>query len=259
MKIGGYQMPVSSEIFENVHNIKKAIDWAVGESVDVLLTPECALSGYAWRAQHALDHRLKYLPGALSEVVGYANEKNIDLVLGTGIYEDDTFEFAENKKWFNQQRFYSKGEVIHKHNKILLTFDEPYDRGSELTTFIYKDRITCGLICNDLWACGFQVPNDAGRLAKEMYNKGVQLCFLSSSAPKISNDPDYFYTWNKIHVESYSRQGKYVIAVADNCNSQTGSYYSGKTGAPSGIMDPIKGWVTLTASNNEQYFSWHWE
>jgi len=258
MNIGGVQIPVSSEVYENFISIKKAIDWASENSVDILLTPECALTGYAWAPIHALDHRLKKLQGYLDQLVAYSVEKKVDLALGTAIYEDDTFVYGKDKNWVNQLRIYEAGELVYKHNKIMLTHDEPYTAGEKVSVFNYKGRITAGLICNDLWVCGFQRPGDAGKLAKEMEDHGVQLCFLASSAPKLSSDPDYFYTWSDIHVQTYSRQGGYVIVVADNCNSQHGAIYSGKTGAPSGIMDPLKGWVAKTPDNGLQYYNWTW-
>lgn len=258
MIIGGCQLPLSSEVYVNFINIKKAIDWASENNVELLLTPECALTGYAWKPLHALDHRLKNLQSYLNQLIEYSVEKKVDLALGTAIYEDDSFVYEENKQWFNQLRVYVEGKLVHVHSKIMLTHDEPYTAGSELKTFMYKGRVTAGLICNDLWVCGFQRPGDAGKLAKEMYDHGVQLCLLASSAPKLSSDPDYFYNWSDIHVQTYSRQGGYVIAVADNCNSQHGSPYSGKTGTPSGIMDPLKGWVAKTPTAGLQYYSWDW-
>lgn len=259
MIIGGVQLPVKWEAFDNITAIKKAIDWASENGVELLLTPECALTGYAWRPEIGTKHRLKGLQEGLNELIAYSAEKKVDLALGTAIYDDGTFEYGEEKKWLNQLRVYASGELIHTHTKIMTTPDEPYTAGTELTTFMYKGRHVAGLICNDLWVCGFQRCGDAGKLAKELRDKGVSLCLLASSAPKIATDPDYFYTWSDIHVQTYSRQGGYVIAVSDNAYGQPGSWFEGKCGSPSGIMDPIKGWVTKTPDNGLQYYKWDWK
>jgi len=259
MKVGGCQIPVSSDIGQNVITLKAAIDWAANDGVDIFLTPECALSGYLWQAENATDHRLNKLPTALETVVSYAKEKDIDLVLGTGIYEDDSFEYSPNKKWYNQLRFYVGGELVHKHNKILTTIDEPYDPGTTLDIFEYQGIKTAGLICNDLWVCGFQSPGDAGRLARELKDKEVRLLFVGANAPKMPSDPDYFYAWSDINIQTYSRQGHYAIAISESSSLQNGIPYTGKVGTPSGIMDSVRGWVAKTADNSTHYYSYEWK
>lgn len=256
MKVGGCQLPISADIGQNIITIKNAIDWAANDGVDIFLTPECALSGYLWRPENSTDHRLKKLPEALATIVAHAKSKNVDLALGTGIYEDDSFEYAPNKKWHNQLRFYVAGELVHKHNKILTTIDEPYYPGTTLDIFEYKGIKSAGLICNDLWICGFQSPGDAGRLARELKNKEVKLCFVAANAPKMPSDPDYFYAWSDINIQTYSRQGNYAIIVSENYNLQNGTSYSGKAGTPSGIMDSIKGWVAKTPDTGLHYYSY---
>lgn len=46
MKIGAYQFAVTSEIKENLENIKKAILSAAEKGIKLLIFPECALTGY---------------------------------------------------------------------------------------------------------------------------------------------------------------------------------------------------------------------
>ena len=46
MRIGAAQIPVTNNVQENYKNIIDACDWAVTNNLDLLLTPECALSGY---------------------------------------------------------------------------------------------------------------------------------------------------------------------------------------------------------------------
>lgn len=258
MKVSGCQLPVSMEIAENVRLIKQAIDRAADDASDILLTPECALSGYLWRAETALDHRLKKLQPALDAVVDHAVNRGVDLALGTAVYEDHSFEYQADKKWYNQLRFYVGGQLIHCHNKIMLTVDEPYSPGTDLKSFDYKGIKTAGLICNDLWVCGFQRPGDAGLLARQLRDQGVRLCFLAANTPKMPSDPDYFYAWSDVHLQTYSRQGLYSIAVADNCNLQNGVPYKGRAGTPCGVMDSAKGWVVKTPDSGLQYYSYEW-
>ena len=46
MRIGAAQIPVTTNVEDNLKNILEACDWAVKNKIDYLLTPECALSGY---------------------------------------------------------------------------------------------------------------------------------------------------------------------------------------------------------------------
>ena len=46
MKIGAYQFAVTNNIKHNVEIIRKAITQAAQEGVDLLVFPECALTGY---------------------------------------------------------------------------------------------------------------------------------------------------------------------------------------------------------------------
>ena len=46
MKIGAYQFPVTGNITENMSRILAAVDQAVREGVELLIFPECAVTGY---------------------------------------------------------------------------------------------------------------------------------------------------------------------------------------------------------------------
>ena len=46
MKIAAYQFAVSGNINDNIETIKKAIVEASGQKVELIVFPECSLSGY---------------------------------------------------------------------------------------------------------------------------------------------------------------------------------------------------------------------
>ena len=255
MKIGGCQIPVTRDIKKNADEIKKAIDWAASQGVDMLLTPECSLSGYVWAALAPTDPDVITLARELGSVVKYAKEKGVDIASGTS----GGGMCKTGPAWYNQLKFYVDGELVHTHNKMMLTKDEPYYPGEELKTFVYKGIVCAGLICNDLWVCGYQRPGDAGKLAGLMAEQKVQLCFLAAYAPRIPHDPDYFYTWSDIHIQTYSRQAGYTIAVVDSATQQDGSEYNNKTGTPSGIFEggpEGRGWLVKTDPSGTQYYSY---
>jgi predicted amidohydrolase len=255
MRVGGCQIPVTRDVQLNISEIKKAIDWANANSVELLVTPECALSGYLWMPNGFMDQRIVEVAKAMKEVVSYAKDMKVDLVLGTSAFDNT----LEGQKYYNQARVYVDGELVHKHNKIITTHDELYAKGEELKTFLYKGVKTAVLICNDYWACGFQDPGQAGRLPKQLADENVKLCLLPANAPRIIEDPDYYYRWNEIHVESYSRQGGFAVVVADNCYQQWGEEYNSTTGCPSGVFNGIVGWGAKTPKQGTHYFTYDLE
>ena len=58
----GCQIPVTRDIEKNIKEIKKAIDWAKDNFVEIIATPECALSGYMWKPDSVDDPRLSLVP-----------------------------------------------------------------------------------------------------------------------------------------------------------------------------------------------------
>ena len=48
IRIAGAQIPINDHSIQyNVNEIKKALDWAADNDVDIIQTPEASLSGYA--------------------------------------------------------------------------------------------------------------------------------------------------------------------------------------------------------------------
>ena len=141
--VSGAQIPVTKDIKSNVKTIERAIDYAISENADILLTPEGSLSGYT----HEFDTQAAV--EALDHVTQKARKANLGLALGTCFVE------PENQKCYNQIRFYKPdGEYLGFHSKTLtcgsLT-DPPkgeinYFTVSPLKTFDYNGIQIGGLI-----------------------------------------------------------------------------------------------------------------
>jgi len=69
VRFAGAQIPCSKILKNNVQTIKTAIDWAVDNQVDYLITPEGSLSGYI------KDFDVPELVDALTEIEQYAANK----------------------------------------------------------------------------------------------------------------------------------------------------------------------------------------
>ncbi|PCJ57463.1 MAG: hypothetical protein COA79_15645 [Planctomycetota bacterium] len=77
MIVSGKKNPVSNDIELNKKNVISAIQQAIAEKSEILLTPEGCLSGYT----HQFNQ--KELIQALEEVLQEAKKNSIGLALGT--------------------------------------------------------------------------------------------------------------------------------------------------------------------------------
>ena len=107
IRVCGAQLPVTTNIDENLAVIKDAIDYAADQKADILLTPEGSLSGYT------PNFDSDKVEIALKIIVDYACTKNLGLALGTCFYE--------GKNCSNEIRFYDKGgNLLGYHTKTLV-------------------------------------------------------------------------------------------------------------------------------------------
>lgn len=92
MRIGAYQFPVTGDLTRNLDKIKHGVALACREGVQLLLLPECALTGYPPRDvpnPAAVDFR--QVDGACREIAGFAASHGLFIVLGTMTRRDDHF------------------------------------------------------------------------------------------------------------------------------------------------------------------------
>jgi len=229
LTIGGCQIPVTNDISKNLIEIKKAIDWASDNNVNILGTPECALSGYMWYPENSDDQRVSDIVNTLEEIKQYSKLKNVDIILGTAFYND-------NNKWANTQKFIVEGHVVHTHYKTVV-FEDFYEPGTGSYSIDYKGIKIAGLICNDYWANPFKWPDATGQLVKSLFEQKTQIVFVSANVPKHISE-DLFYRWHNMCVEFFSKMGDWITVVCDSPYLMNGEPYDGWTGVQSGIVGP---------------------
>jgi predicted amidohydrolase len=84
MKIGAYQFPVTGDISENLHFLRKAVGLAKAEGVRLLAFCECALTGYPpEKVESAAAMDLEALDRALSELRDLASSSGMYLLTGS--------------------------------------------------------------------------------------------------------------------------------------------------------------------------------
>lgn len=249
LRVAGAQIPVSGDIRRNVDAINRAIDFAVREKAEILLTPEGSLSGY----------RADFDPGAVSSalesVISRARSVNLGLALGACFVEDDNLRY-------NQIRFYSpEGEYLGFHSKILrcASLEDPskgeiahYSQTS-LRTFKIRGITVGGLICNDLWANPECTPMPDPHLTQELAGMGAKIIFHAVNGGRDSSDFSY-HVGRKYHETNLimrARAGGIWIVTADNCFPEDVA-----CSAPSGVLQPDGNWAVKAEEKGEQFFTY---
>lgn len=254
IRIAGAQIPVTSNVSENIQTIKNSIDWAVENKCDYLVTPEGSLSGYVLPPEVVAETNLLTAPvndevvNALREIESYAKDK-IGLCLGTLWIENQYWGICKR----DQIRFYSKsGNLLGASSKTftmnnldvdILAHDvvkegiPAFPLGNENYTFNVS-----GLICNDMWGDAWSDHKNLAWSAHQNFNmrrnetKRLLHLFVHVVNGGRGNEHDeLFEQWHESHLRMLSYVTQTPIISVDNCNTIDGKTYEGRTSSPSGV------------------------
>lgn len=143
----GQWSPVLGRVEPNLRALEGAVDQALRQEADLLVTPELGLTGYLLRdltpevALDLSDPRLEVL-GGLS--------RRLPLVAGF-------VERGEDGQNYNAAGYWADGRLVHLHRKIYLPtyglFDEGrfFARGDHVRTFRTPFGVLALLVCEDIW------------------------------------------------------------------------------------------------------------
>ena len=184
IKVAGLQMDVSNDIVQNKNRILSGMKEAAAGKAIFLVTPEGSLSGYHCKFNQ------KELLKALQEIISYAKELRLGLLLGT-CFKDD------RELCYNQIRVYTpEGVFLGAHSKILNCSPTDFPGTGEmldyqegvLQTFEWNNIRFGTLVCNDLWATpGYTtIPNPY--LPLKLKQMGAEVIFHS-----INSGTNQFY------------------------------------------------------------------
>ena len=247
LRIAGAQLPVSRDVDKNLAGIFRALDFAVSQDADLLLTPEGSLSGYTYEID--MDATL----AALEQVTQRAKSEGVALALGTCFVEDDG-------KCYNQIRFYEKeGTFLGFHSKTLTcgSMTDP-PRGEinhyavkTLETFLIQGVTVGGLICNDLWANPGCTPGPDSHLTHQLATMGAQVIVHAVNGGRDGSDfaRDVIWPYHQSNLQLRAKTSKVWIATADSCRP-----VDIPCSAPSGIVDPAGSWVVKAEDTDEQFY-----
>ena len=247
LRVAGAQLGVTRDIAANLAAIHRAMDYAIAEKADVLLTPEGSLSGYS----PAFD-RLAVCE-ALEAVTARARAAGLALALGTCFVEEDG-------RTYNQIRFYAAdGAFLGFHAKTLTcgTLTDP-PRGEiqdyalrPLRTFRLGGVTVGGLICNDLWANPECTPQPDVHLTQQLSAMGARIIFHAVNGGRDGSDDARNVVWpfHESNLKMRARAGRLWIVTVDS------SYPPGlPCSAPSGVVSPEGKWAVRAPEMDEQFF-----
>ena len=245
LRVATAQIPVSNSISENTATIHRALEVAIKERADILLTPEGSLSGYTPKFdQDKVDKEL-------TKIVERASKAGVALALGTCYVEPD------DKKCYNQLRFYnSSGKFLGFHSKTLLcgNFSDP-PQGEindyairPLRTFEIKGIPVGGLICNDMWANPQCTPMPDPHLSQKLSKAGAKIIFLAINGGRDGGSWSKGVNWpfHEVNMPMRAAAGRVWVVSADNSLPHTVSCSS-----PSGVLKPNGEWAMQLPKKGE--------
>jgi predicted amidohydrolase len=251
LRVAGAQIPVGRDIGQNLAAISRAIDYAIAEKADVLVTPEGSLSGYTHEFDAAAVGR------ALAEVKRKASTGHLALALGT------CFEEPGDHQRYDEVRLYDSGGVyLGFHAKILLCrrVADPASKG-EIDFFktqplgvFHLNGLTVGaLVCNDMWANPEWTPQDDPHLLQQLSRLGARVVFLAVNSSQAEGEELALNRqFHEANLRLRARSARVWIVSADAADPR-GELASQ---APSGIVDPTGHWVLMAKPKGEQMFAY---
>jgi predicted amidohydrolase len=251
IRIAGAQISVSQNVKANKATISRAIDFALAEKADILLTPEGSLSGYT------NDFDPVAVTQALNSLTEKARRAGLALALST------CFEEPEDKQRYNEIRFYDRsGAYLGFHSKILLckkvnasTSIGELDlyKSKPLETFRLSGLTIGGLLCNDFWANPEWTPMDDPHLAQQLAAKGARIILLAvNGGPGQGEEIILTRQYHEANLRLRARAAKVWVVVVDNCGNRNDLSCS----APGGVIDPTGKWVYKTSPKGEHLFAY---
>tara|TARA_B100001250_G_scaffold11675_1_gene10186 strand:- start:1093 stop:2070 length:978 start_codon:yes stop_codon:yes gene_type:complete len=278
IRIAGAQIPIKdNDIQYNKNEILKSLDWAKENNVDLIQTPEAALSGYNFNFWEA---NMGEIVESLKEIESKQKEYGIGLNLGTCIVDYEMYGAIKR----NQVRHYSNtGELYGITNKTYLVHADgnciPNFHDLEKTAFKMRfddsELLTVGLICNDMWGStqeqgkNFKPVRSLNETLTEMH---VDIIFHSTHGFKFaevgtkdSNDPkryiirDTMDLWSEAWLRMTAFRSVSTLLTVDSCvywdwDGNEDLLDKIKTSSPSGVINPIGQWETNVPRYGRQYF-----
>ena len=113
MRLASYQFSITGDIIHNMEMIRKAIGLAAEQKAELIVFPECAISGYPPRnVDKAEDIDSAAVESALLEIQALSDKFGISIIVGTVVFDDRYYNraylFTPGKKasWYGKRALY---------------------------------------------------------------------------------------------------------------------------------------------------------
>tara|TARA_B100001250_G_scaffold172498_1_gene148492 strand:+ start:63 stop:1061 length:999 start_codon:yes stop_codon:yes gene_type:complete len=288
IRIAGAQIPVNDySILYNLNEIKKALDWAAENDVDIIQTPEASLSGYD--SNHWLYRNTEKsqdditVADALKEVEDYQKKLGVGLNLGTCILSQ---EFGGNFAR-NQIRYYNKEGAVYftTEKTCLVGADEPVI-GSFAPLEVFQLPLVDGLggrcvgmICNDMWSFTHNQSHNTifkETLIEKIVDEQPDIIFHATNGYKfdlktieagkhfVSIRDNVYDPWHEGWLKFTAFSGISHILTVDTCtewdwDGDENTVDKFKTSSVSGVLNPVGEWVVQAPRYGRQYFYYDYD
>lgn len=284
IRIAGAQLPINDYNIEyNLNEIKKALDWAADNNVDMLQTPECSLSGYnpyhwLFREPGKCNPDDIELQDALMQLEEYQRSVGVALNLGTCIVNQEESGLIAR----NQIRYYSKEGYLYNTTEktYVIGADKPcvpsfYPATPFFIPYTNNDFQCIGMICNDMWGS----PAKTGKhlfpptsLHEMVIEHRPDLIFHPTHGYKIPEScfedrgdhhrrirDDVYELWNQGWLAMTAFKSIAHILTVDACtkwdwDGSEDTINDFKTSSTSGVLSPLGEWVVKAPRYGRQYF-----
>ena len=147
LRVAAGQFQLQPDLEANLEKIKEFLNHAAKKNVDLIVFPECALTGYPPKDRTTLDYvDHESTEKALGDLKQRAKELHIAIAIGTA-WKD------EENVWRNRSFFIDEnGEILAHYDKIQQTGHERkfFVDGKRLPTFQWRGLRIGMLICMDM-------------------------------------------------------------------------------------------------------------
>lgn len=166
MRLAAYQFGVTGDVQHNMEIIRKAVELAAEQKAELIVFPECAISGYPPRnIDKAESIDMAAVESALKELQGLSNQLEICIVAGTAFFDG---------RYYNRAYVIAPDQAISYYGKrALYGWDEDnFTSGAENGLFRIG-RYTVGIrICYEV-----RFPEYFRELYKEHTDVDIVLFF----------------------------------------------------------------------------------
>ncbi len=133
----------------NIEKIAQAVDMAIDEGADWLITPETAWQGYFWYRENPQQVIEAQPCWEMQQVVQQASKGQLALFMGCAEYDEEQGERYNSLLIFDKE-----GKLVHRHHKVVShcigaeAWMTPWEK---LTPFPLEGVRVGAMVCADAW------------------------------------------------------------------------------------------------------------